>query len=80
MPINDQLAAMCTAHPARFIGLATLPLGNVPAALVELDRAIGSLGLKGVAIGSNVSGVDRALVTFTAKEARRRDREPGVVK
>jgi aminocarboxymuconate-semialdehyde decarboxylase len=56
--INDRLAAMCNAHPERFVGLASLPLGDIPAALAELDRATGTLGLRGAAIGSNVAGVD----------------------
>jgi aminocarboxymuconate-semialdehyde decarboxylase len=55
--INDALARLCRAHPDRFVGLASLPLSNVDAALRELDRAIGELGMKGVMIGSNVDGL-----------------------
>jgi aminocarboxymuconate-semialdehyde decarboxylase len=53
--VNDRLAEYCRAHPKRFIGLASLPLGDVRASLAELDRAVG-LGLKGLAIGSNIGG------------------------
>jgi aminocarboxymuconate-semialdehyde decarboxylase len=53
---NDSLARLCNRHPDRFVGLATLPLSDVDAALVELDRAL-ALGLKGAAIGSNIDGV-----------------------
>ena len=55
--INDVLARDCRAHPDRFIGLASLPLADVDAALREIDRAVNELGLKGVAIGSNVGGL-----------------------
>jgi aminocarboxymuconate-semialdehyde decarboxylase len=55
--VNDRLAEYCRAHPDRFIGLASLPLNDVPASLREIDRAVGELGLKGLAIGSNVEGL-----------------------
>ena len=55
--VNDALARYCRAHPDKFIGLASLPLSDVAAALRELDRAVQELGLKGVAIGSNVAGL-----------------------
>lgn len=55
--INDATAALCRAHPDRFVGLGSLPLANVDASLEELDRCIGELGMKGVMIGSNIDGV-----------------------
>src|SRR5262249_23921960 len=54
--INDMLARTCRAHPDRFVGLASLPLGDVEASLQEIDRATGELGMKGLIIGSNVGG------------------------
>jgi len=54
--INDALARLCRKHPDRFLGLASLPLKNVDASLVELDRTINDLGMRGVMIGSNVDG------------------------
>jgi aminocarboxymuconate-semialdehyde decarboxylase len=54
--MNDRLADMCAAHPDRFVGLASLPLDDVDAALEELARATGKLKLKGVALGSNIAG------------------------
>src|ERR1700730_17372223 len=39
---NDDLAAICQRHPDRFPAfVASLPMNNVEAALVEIDRAIG---------------------------------------
>jgi aminocarboxymuconate-semialdehyde decarboxylase len=55
--VNDALARYCAAHPNKFIGLASLPLADVDASLREIDRAVNELGLKGVAIGSNINGV-----------------------
>src|ERR1700688_4279709 len=54
--VNDMLAKDCRAHPDRFIGFASLPLHDVAASLAEIDRATGELGMKGVAIGSNIGG------------------------
>jgi aminocarboxymuconate-semialdehyde decarboxylase len=55
--INDVLARGCRAHPDKFIGLASLPLADVDASLREIDRAVNELGLKGIALGSNVGGL-----------------------
>ena len=55
--INDALARMVRAHPDRFVGLASLPLADTGAALAELERSVGELGMKGVVIGSNVDGM-----------------------
>jgi aminocarboxymuconate-semialdehyde decarboxylase len=54
--VNDELARLCRAHADRFVGLASLPLSDVDACLLEIDRAVGELGMKGVIIGSNVGG------------------------
>jgi len=55
--MNDATARMVKAHPDRFAGLASLPLGDIEASLVELDRALDELDMRGVMIGSNVDGV-----------------------
>jgi predicted TIM-barrel fold metal-dependent hydrolase len=49
---NDYLAAEIKAGNGRLVGLATLPLQDVDAAVCELRRAVGELGLVGV----NVNG------------------------
>ena len=53
---NDQIAALVSRYPDRFQGLATLPLQAPERAAQELRRAMGSLGLRGIHIGSNVQG------------------------
>lgn len=54
--INDATSRLCQRYPTRFKGLATLPLSDTRAALSELDRCIGELGLSGIAMGSNIGG------------------------
>lgn len=69
---NDDLAAAVAARPDRLAGLATVPLQDVPAAVAELGRAIGELGLRGVYIGSHICGKDLDhpdLLPFFAKAA-----------
>jgi predicted TIM-barrel fold metal-dependent hydrolase len=54
---NDGMAEICARHPDLFPAfVASLPMNNVPAALAEMDRAIGSLGARGVQIFTNVNG------------------------
>jgi predicted TIM-barrel fold metal-dependent hydrolase len=44
---NDWLVDFCKHDPARFIGLACLPYGDIPAAVQEIHR-VAKLGLRGV--------------------------------
>lgn len=53
---NDAMADTCARRPDRFKAFAVLPLPHVDAALRELDRAVGTLGLHGVTLGANVKG------------------------
>lgn len=53
---NDRIAAAVRSHPARFSGLAAVGFGDIPAAVKELDRAITTLGLKGLICNSHISG------------------------
>lgn len=54
---NDSMAELCVQHPDRFVGFAAgLPMDDTEMAMVELDRAIGTLGARGVQIFTNVNG------------------------
>jgi len=55
--INDDLAALQEKYPNRFVGLAQAPVLDGKAALEELRRAIGDLGLRGVTITSQIHGL-----------------------
>lgn len=54
--LNETLAAMVAAAPARFEGLAAVPLQDVDLAIRELEHAVRELGLAGVELGSNING------------------------
>jgi aminocarboxymuconate-semialdehyde decarboxylase len=54
---NDELAALVGDHPDRFIGFAQLPMQDPGAAVAELRRAVGDLGLVGAYIGTDF-GID----------------------
>jgi aminocarboxymuconate-semialdehyde decarboxylase len=68
--VNDAMAEAIRAHPDRLVGLATLPLQAPEAAVAEVDRAVGKLGLRGVYVGTNVRGRDLDDPTFLAVFAR----------
>jgi len=54
---NDGLAEFVARHPSKFPAfVAAVPMNNVPAAILEMDRAIGKLGARGIEIKSNVAG------------------------
>jgi aminocarboxymuconate-semialdehyde decarboxylase len=55
---NDEMAELVRRFPERFVGFAAaLPLGDVDAALAEIDRAVDDLGALGVQLFTNVGGV-----------------------
>ncbi len=53
---NDEIAQMAKTRPKRFAGLGTLPMQDVKAAIAEMERCMGPLGLKGVEINDHVNG------------------------
>ena len=53
---NDYVAELTRSHPSRFAGMATLPMQDLNAAIAELERAVGQLGLKGAQINDQVNG------------------------
>jgi predicted TIM-barrel fold metal-dependent hydrolase len=54
---NEELAELLVRYPHKFFGAAAcLPMNDIDAALEEVERAIGTLGLQGVQIYSRVAG------------------------
>src|SRR5215470_20123775 len=54
---NDTLAEICGRYPDRFPAfIASLPMNNIEASLVEIDRAVGTLGARGIQVFTNVAG------------------------
>lgn len=47
---NEDLAELVAKHPKRFLGLASLPTSDIPAAAAELERAHKELGLLGATL------------------------------
>jgi aminocarboxymuconate-semialdehyde decarboxylase len=56
MQLNEERAELERTHAGSFYGLALLPMQDPRAAIATLDHAVGTLGLRGVCIGSNVLG------------------------
>jgi uncharacterized protein len=62
---NDLLAEVCNRHPGRFPGfVAALPMNDVEAALAEAERAVTTLGARGVQMFTNVLGVPLSAPQF----------------
>jgi predicted TIM-barrel fold metal-dependent hydrolase len=55
---NDALASFTAAHPDRFVAFASVSLQYPDLAVAQLEKAIKSQGLRGVAIGGSVNGVE----------------------
>ncbi len=54
---NDSMAEICARHKDRFPGfVAAVPLNNIDAAVIEAERAVKTLGAKGIQVFSNING------------------------
>lgn len=62
--VNDGLAEWAAGAPDRFATLGTLPMTDPDAAIVELERCMGPLGMKGVQILTNIDGEEIASPRF----------------
>lgn len=54
--LNDFIADAVNRYPTRLFGLATLPYDSENAMLREFERAVGTLGMKGILLYSNIAG------------------------
>ncbi len=67
---NEKISQYCASHPDRFVGMATVALQYPDLAAEQLDEAVRTLGLRGVAIGGSCEGQelsDRKFDPFWAK-------------
>jgi aminocarboxymuconate-semialdehyde decarboxylase len=72
--INDAYAEIVQRHPDRFVAYAATPLPHVDASLEEMARALDTLGMVGVTMGTSVlekSVADPAFDPFWAEMNRR---------
>jgi len=58
--VNDAFAEVIASKKGRFTALATLPLNDPRASVVEFERATRQLGLRGAMLFSNVNGTPLA--------------------
>ncbi|WP_397473089.1 amidohydrolase family protein [Pusillimonas sp.] len=54
--VNDGVADMVAANPARLRGMATIPMQHVDAAIAEMERVVREYGFKAVEIGTSIEG------------------------
>ena len=55
--VNDAFASVAASKKGRFTALATLPLNDPRASVIEFERATRQLGFRGAMLFSNVNGV-----------------------
>jgi len=53
---NDGIAQMVAKHPSRLRGMATLPMQDPDAAIVELERVVKEYGFRAVEVGTSIEG------------------------
>jgi aminocarboxymuconate-semialdehyde decarboxylase len=62
--VNDSFAKIMAEHSDHFMALATLPLNDPQASVVELERAFNNLGFRGVTVFSNINGTSLSDQSF----------------
>lgn len=55
--LNDRMLACCAQAPDRLRALCCLPLADIEAALIELDRVCGHAAFAGIAMGSTIGAM-----------------------
>ncbi len=54
--VNDEYAALVSAHPDRFRAFAATPMPHIDASIAEMRRAMDELGMVGVTMNTSVLG------------------------
>ncbi len=74
--VNDGIADMVAARPARLRGMASVPMQHTDAAVAELERVVREYGFKAIEIGTSIEGAQIAEPRF--RPLLRRAQELGV--
>ncbi|MFA7437536.1 amidohydrolase family protein [Castellaniella sp.] len=74
--VNDGVADMVAAHPARLRGMATIPMQHPDAAIAEMERVVREYGFKAVEIGTSIEGAQLSEGRF--RPILRRAQELGI--
>ncbi len=61
---NEKIAALCAAHPGRFVGLGSVALQHPSLAVEQMEEAVKKLRMRGFAIGGSVNGEDLSAPKF----------------
>ena len=61
---NERLAAVCAAHPGRFIALASVALQHPDLAATQLEAAVRKHGMRGAGLGGSISGEELSSPRF----------------
>jgi len=61
---NEKIAALCAAHPDRFVGLGSVALQHPSLAIAQMEEGVKKLGMRGFAIGGSVNGDDLSAPKF----------------
>ena len=61
---NEKIAALCAAHPDRFVGLGSVALQHPSLAVEQIEQGMKKLGMRGFAIGGSVNGEDLSAARF----------------
>ncbi len=61
---NQELAALCTAHPDRFVGLGSLSLQHPDLTVEQMNDGVKKYGFKGFVIGGSVNSDDLSASKF----------------
>jgi aminocarboxymuconate-semialdehyde decarboxylase len=73
--VNDAFARVVAERGSRFTALATLPLNDPTASVIEFERATTELGFRGAMLFSNVNGVALADERYWPLYERASDRK-----
>ncbi len=77
--VNEGIAKLVADTPDRFVGLGSVPLQNADLAVRELDYAVKTLGLRGIAICTNVNGKNLTEPSLYLEKCLARCEELGVL-
>jgi aminocarboxymuconate-semialdehyde decarboxylase len=61
---NEKIAALCAAHPDRFVGLGSIALQHPSLAVEQIEEGVKKLGMRGFAIGGSVNSEDLSAPKF----------------
>jgi len=61
---NEKIAALCAAHPDRFVGLGSVALQHPALAVEQIEEGVKKMGMRGFAIGGSVNGDDLSAPKF----------------